>query len=225
MAVPMPLKALRASPTGAFAGGNVASGTIELHQAPPPGGLTVTLASSRPDIVTVPAQVTVTHGTASAETGPVYIASFDIMTRPVSVFTTVTVTARYGAQSLQTPLQLHGPRPKSVQLDLPDVCDGDNNATVRFELDGPAPPGGRRVMVVVSISGQYQSSSEIVTVPPGDHSENVPLDAPKCPPGPPPDNARNGCNGVARVHNVDNADPPQPQSSNVGSSTQYCWSH
>ena len=75
-------------------GGNPVYGTVALSQAPPAGGLVVTLTSSNPNVVKVPSQITVNQGATSAETGPVYASRFDVTIRAVRERTPITITAR-----------------------------------------------------------------------------------------------------------------------------------
>jgi hypothetical protein len=158
-ALNFPLKDLRISDventyqgTYYMSGGNIASGIVELHQAPPSSGLIVALASSNTDLATVPAQVTVTGGVASAETGPLYMARFDITTLAVSLGAPVNITARAGGQALRASLMINPPTLKSATLVPPLNCDGHHKATIKFELTGPAPSGGIRLFANLRVS-------------------------------------------------------------------------
>jgi hypothetical protein len=170
------LKDLRVSPS-VIAGGNVASGTVELREAPPAGGVAVTLASSNTDLGTVPGQVTVSQGTASADTGTMYIARFPITTRAVSQQSAVTITARAGGQTLQASLSIRPPWPSQASLDLTKHCYGD--AKVAFELDGPAPSGGQDVRVTIFMQ-TANAQTERVRVSGGNRSGTARLALPVC---------------------------------------------
>lgn len=176
-ALPHPLKDLRVSPKE-LAGGNPVSGTVELHQAPGPGGVTVALESSDPELAEVPSQVTVTGGVTSAETGPMYSAKFDIATRAVHESKVVTIRARAGVQTLEARFRINPPQVKSASLDPPSVCDGNNKATVAFELTGPAPSGGITVTATLHLqstntgAGLGSGTSE-KTVPSGTRSGSM----------------------------------------------------
>ncbi|MHC9541403.1 MAG: hypothetical protein AB9903_18015 [Vulcanimicrobiota bacterium] len=66
-------------------GGNNASGTINIDQAAPAGGATVSLSSSNTAWATVPDMVTIPEGASSA--------SFTITTKPVTTDSTATISA------------------------------------------------------------------------------------------------------------------------------------
>jgi hypothetical protein len=185
-AVPMPLKALRVSAVeGQFIyGGTPVRGTVELNQPPGPNGVRVTLESSNPQLAGVPSGVTVTGGVSSAETGPLYTATFPINTRPVQADTTVIIRARVGAQALQTNLRIVRPGVKSASLDPPKICNGDNRGTVRYFLTGPAPPGftvnASANVTVEGGGGSVGSTSESDTVPSGNTSGSLRIRLPPC---------------------------------------------
>jgi len=80
------LQSLTLDPTQVF-GGSPSTGTATLSAAAPPGGLVITLASSTPSLVRVPASVTVAQGATSA--------SFAVATAPVGVSTLGNITATY----------------------------------------------------------------------------------------------------------------------------------
>jgi hypothetical protein len=143
--LPTPLKDLRLSPSS-LPGGTPASGIVELFEAPGPQGVIVKLGvvgpppgPNYPDPpASVPSQVTVTQGTASAETGPLYTARFPITSRAVMWDRPVEITAQAGAQVLHATLQLKPPRIHSATLEVPNVCD-NAEATIKYEFDGPIP--------------------------------------------------------------------------------------
>jgi hypothetical protein len=137
-------------------GGNPVYGTVALSQAPPAGGLLVTLTSSNPDVVKVPSQITVNQGATSAETGPVYVSRFDVTIRAVRERTPITITARAGGQALQANVVVMSPGVTSANVSLYGgdltgaVCDGVREATVHWTLNGPAPSGDTKIMVFVT---------------------------------------------------------------------------
>jgi len=138
-AVAHPMKSLRFDPS--VAGGNKVQGHVELFQPPGPGGLQVALESSDPQLASVPSHITVTGGVTSAETGPMYMGSFPINTRPVHETKKVTIKARVGVQTLLADLRITPPRLKSAALHGPGTCDGSKKGKVTYTLTGPAPSG------------------------------------------------------------------------------------
>jgi len=80
------LRSLSLSPT-TVNGGDPSTGTVTLTAAAPPGGALVALASSKSSVASVPANVTVPQGSASA--------SFPVTTVPVAVSTAVNISATY----------------------------------------------------------------------------------------------------------------------------------
>jgi hypothetical protein len=181
--VPHPLKSLRFDPF--VAGGNRVQGHVELVQPPGPNGVKVTLESSDPQLAAVPAQVTVTGGVTSAETGPMYMASFPIDTRPVPEANSVTIKARAGAQTLEANLRIIPPKVKSASLHPPSICDGHNKAKLTYTLTGPAPSGlkvSAKVNVSYSDTGGSSSGSanKSETVPTGKTGGSMRIAPPRC---------------------------------------------
>ena len=220
-ALPHPLKDLRVSPysPAGMPGGSTVSGTVELHQAPGPGGVTVALESSDPEVAEVPSQVTVTGGATSAETGPMYIARFDITTRAVRENKSVTIRARVGVQTLEAILRFRAPRLTGAHLELPyhgkgyNEC-GDEKATVTFSLDGPAPSGGVEVRVRIYLY-QPGGEGETKTIPSGNRSGSVRVATPWCNPQAHP----NGCDVKVMVNILDPIAPgPSGFSAQTGGS-------
>jgi hypothetical protein len=199
-AVPHPLKSLRFDPV--VAGGNRLQGHVELVQPPGPNGVEVTLESSDPQLAAVPAQVTVTDGVTSAETGPMYMASFPIDTRSVPEAKSVTIKARAGLQILQTNLRITPPKVKSAYLNPPSICNGSNKAKLTYTLTGPA-PSGLKVSGSVSVhlpsgmSGSAGSVNKSETVPAGKTDGSMRIRLPRCLAHKP--NERCSISGSARV--------------------------
>lgn len=181
--VPRPLKSLQINPT-AVAGGATPrpQGTVELVQAPGPGGVTVKLESSNPELVNVPQSVTITHGAMSSETGAVSKATFYITSQPVNENTFVTIKARVGAQSLEARIQIVPPRLKTANLGHPRTCDG-GKATLHYTLTGPAPSGATvRVtnIRVRSPTGNATGPDESESVPTGNPVGSLRVTLPQC---------------------------------------------
>lgn len=179
--VPRPLASLRVNPpTGAgMPGGIRVQGIVELTEAPGPGGLTVTLESGNPQLVSLPPSVTFAYGTTSADTGPQAItATFPIDTRPVLESKTVVIRARTGAQAVQANLYIHTPNVKSASLENAWMCDGSKKATMKYTLDGPAAAGFKvEGHVTVSSSG---SNGVAATVPTGNSAGSFQIMLPRC---------------------------------------------
>jgi hypothetical protein len=193
--LPTPLKDLRLSPASA-PGGTPVSGIVELFEAPGPQGVIVRLGvvgnpPPGPNYpvppASVPSQVSVTQGTASAETGPLYTARFPITTQAVVYDRPVTITAQAGGQTLQATLVLQSPRIQSATLDVPNVCD-NWNATIKYEFDGPIPadePGGRThrfgVRAYLHLTGFTDDEvSESEYLDPGDRKGSIKLHVGTC---------------------------------------------
>lgn len=172
----LPLKSLRLDPAP-VTGGHMVQGTVELVQAPGTDGLTVLLESSNQQLAGVPASVTITHGTASAETGSVVKATFRIDTQAVSAFTTVTIKARAGAQSLQSDLRILSPQVEWASFDAPRYCDGNNKGTIHYRLTGPAPSG---LKVRASHSLNKTGSPTIEGVPKGNSAGTIRVALRRC---------------------------------------------
>jgi hypothetical protein len=81
------LSSLTLNPTSVI-GGSPSQGTVTLTGAAPSGGAVVMLASSNGAVASVPSSVTIAAGATSA--------SFTVTTTPVSVSTTVNISATYG---------------------------------------------------------------------------------------------------------------------------------
>jgi hypothetical protein len=126
-AVNLPLKDLRVE--SEVLGSKTAQGTVEIRKPVAAGtaGVKITLASSNPEVVKVPSQVTVTQGTS---------VSFSITTYAVSLWTSVKVTASLGVQTKQVEIKIRPPWVEHVQLEVPPFCEGDAGANLK--LAGPA---------------------------------------------------------------------------------------
>ncbi len=94
------LQALTLNPTQ-VSGGSPSTGTVALSSAAPSGGLAVALASGNPSVASVPASVTVPQGATSA--------SFTVTTTPVSVSTSVNISATYAGLTKTATLMVMPP--------------------------------------------------------------------------------------------------------------------
>jgi hypothetical protein len=106
---PATLQSISVSPS-TVAGGDGASGTVRLSGPPPQGGATVTLSSSNPGAVTVPATVTIT--------APSSTFTFPISTSAVSTSTQVTISASWGGVTTTSTLTVSAapPPPQNATL-------------------------------------------------------------------------------------------------------------
>lgn len=98
-------------------GGNSSQGQVTLTSAAPQGGAVVALRSSNTAVATVPASVTIASGN--------HLATFTIATRGVSVTTSVTITASYGATTKDVTLTV---TPTTAPPAAPVLSSPANNA-------------------------------------------------------------------------------------------------
>ena len=124
-------------------------GQVQLTGAAPPGGALVTLTSSNPSAMPVPASVTVAAGVATL------FAPFQTRAGQVTAPTPVTVTATFAGSSASVTLTVQPPALQ--QIWAPSTATGGTAIGAIVYLNGIAPPGG----AVVSLS----SSSSAAQVP------------------------------------------------------------
>jgi len=111
------------------------TGSLGLDGWAPPGGAVVSLASSDPSKVVVPATLTVPAGSLSA--------SFSLVVDPSAQAESVTVTASYEGSSATAKLQLE-PSP-AITLSVPSSLATGASGTATITLNRPAPAGGALV--------------------------------------------------------------------------------
>jgi hypothetical protein len=148
-------------------GGTSVNATVTLQSAAPPGGTTVRLVSSDPNIVTPPPTVFIPAGATDVD--------LTIPTSAVSVATRVIIetgTDVDGYRAPQTWLTVTPPgspsRPPSLSsltLSQPAVLSG-NTVTGTLQLTSPAPAGGAVVTLQGSMEGQV-IVPQSVTIPGG----------------------------------------------------------
>jgi hypothetical protein len=129
-------------------------GTVTLSPAPA-GAVQVLLASSRPDVVSIPTELPFSVIVPAGAT----TASFTVNGPEVASSTTVTLSATLTGLTQTAPLTItnaNGPSPSSLTLN-PSTVVGGSSSIGMVTLSGPAPAGG----VVVSLF-----SYAPVTVPP-----------------------------------------------------------
>jgi len=154
------LLALGASPTDLI-GGTSTRGTVSLVMLAPPGGGSVTLTSTNPSVVQVPATVSIAAGNSAN--------SFTVTSSRVSLGTTVEVDATAGGVTKSVFINV-APDPNappllsSVTLAAPTVVGG-NSVSGTVLLSGPAPAGG--ASVTLSTSNLVAKPPPVVNVPAG----------------------------------------------------------
>ena len=141
------------------AGGQSLTGTVTLASPAGSGGVSVSLSTSHPNLVGLPATLTVPGGQRQA--------SFTLTTQRVGSPTTVQVSATMNGRSRTASLTLTPSlRLRSLQVN-PTTVLGGNSATGTLELTEPAPAGGVVVPLNHSVSGASVSLPASVTVPQG----------------------------------------------------------
>jgi hypothetical protein len=147
------LSSFKLNPTSVN-GGSPSTGSLTLSAPAASGGALVSLSSSSTVVATVPANVTVPSGAATAV--------FNVSTSPVTASTSVILSASFAgvtqtASLTVTPQPPPGPTLTSLSLSPPGVIGG-SSSTGSVALSAPAPNGG--VLVLLS-----SSSTAVATVP------------------------------------------------------------
>lgn len=133
-------------------GGNtVLSNTLLLSSPAPAGGAVVTISSSSPAIVSVPASVTIAAGSTMSP-------GFNIVTAPVATNTTLTLTATYNGVTGTATLTVQPATLSQLQLSAASVFGGQSVAGNLIVLNGQAPPGGATILIT-------SSNTSVATVP------------------------------------------------------------
>ena len=140
-------------------GGASATATIDLFDAAPDGGATVTLESGNTSIMTVPAQVIIPEGD--------FLETFAVTTSTVTLPTTVAIRATYEGVTSTTYLRVTpGVVPTALELQ-PSNLTGGQTSTGTVRLNGPAPAGGTVVTLGTS-DPAVATTVPNVTVPAGE---------------------------------------------------------
>jgi hypothetical protein len=145
-----------AQPSSSGTGGVIISATA------PAGGLTVSLSSSDPSALQVPASVSIPAGADNAE--------FSYTTGAVASGTSVTLTATLGTSSLQAAVVITALELESLLTD-PEIVEGGKEDAIIPDLSGPAPSEG--ALVSLKSSSQLVPLPESVTIPAGSFLEPV----------------------------------------------------
>ena len=146
----------------AVVGGGTVRGTVGLSVPAPPGGATVSLASSDPSVAQVPASVSVAAGNSTA--------SFAVTTSAVPSAVSASVTGTAGGESRTAFFQVTADpnAPLSLLSITPSVsgATGGNPINTTLFLNKSAPAGG----AVVTLSSSNTAAARVpatVTVPAG----------------------------------------------------------
>ena len=137
-------------------GGVGVIGTVTLDKPAGVGGTVITLTSSLPTIAVVDLTVTVPEGATTA--------TFDIDANPVSVATSVSITASIYETSQSALVNVLAPMPSSVTWSVSPV-PGGTSTVGNLSISGPAPAGGATVSLASSSLSALVGSS--VTIPAG----------------------------------------------------------
>lgn len=149
--------------------GSPFTASVALSAPAPEGGVTVALSSSAPNVIAVPASVTVPSGSATA--------SVALQAGQVASPASVVLTASLGGASLQAPVTVEPVKTEPVRVTLQRVsaspqqvrAGGAFSATV--QLASPAPAGG--AVVQWTSSQPYVRLPAQVIVPAGARSVTV----------------------------------------------------
>jgi len=125
-------------------GTSLAGNVVNLTCPTPPGGITVTLTSSKPGIAAVPASITVPGNSTVSP-------PFAITTKYVTTATQVTITADYLGVDAIAVLTVTPDGAASVNLSASTVVGGAAPLTQnKVALLAPAPPSGAQVKLTSS---------------------------------------------------------------------------
>ena len=141
---PVALNAVGVSPSS-VTGGTSAQGTVTLTGAAPADGAAISLSSSNPAVVGVPASTTIAAGATSA--------TFAVTSSTVTANTSATVTATYNGTSRTAAITIT-PEPPPASLQgvsvSPASVTGGTSAQGTVTLTGAAPAGGAAVSLTSS---------------------------------------------------------------------------
>ncbi len=138
-------------------GGQSATAAVYLNAPAPAGGLTIALARTTGNAVTIPSNVVAAAGKFSGV--------FTINSTPVASTNLNTITATANGLSVSGTVTVIPPQPISVTLNPSSVNSGQGS-TGSFTLNGPAPAGGLVVQIKSGVPGIVQVPVSVV-VPAG----------------------------------------------------------
>ena len=160
-----PLSSVSLNPAS-VTGGTASTGTVTLITTAPADGVVVTLSSSNTALATVPASVTVAAGATSA--------SFAVSTNPVTVSTSVMISAAFDDATRSKQLTVNVPTTLSSVSLYPTSVLGGVSSTGYVSLTTAAPAGG----AVVALSSSNPAVATVpasVTVAAGAWNANFPI--------------------------------------------------
>ncbi len=163
--VPAFLTSIYMSPS--LTGGTGNKGTASLSGITGNSGAVVGLTSSNPAVLSVPSQMTVPPGAATAQ--------FTFTSTAVTATTSVQITATYAGLSRSVTVSVIPAALNSVTFATPSIPGGSTQTTNRVTLTGPAPAGGLTVALTTTTPAITPAST--VTVPEGATSANFSLTA------------------------------------------------
>lgn len=149
-------------------GGSSSTGKITLDVAAPSGGALISLASSSPGTVIVPASVTIPEGLTSR--------TFAAKTSAVGSITDVEIMASYQDASVAGTLRVLPPSLKKLSLTTSSFVGPCQSAVGKITLTGKAPGGG--VHVTLSSANPAISVPPSVLVPAGRNSASFTISGP-----------------------------------------------
>jgi hypothetical protein len=137
---------------------------VQLTAAVPAGGATISMNSSNPGALPVPATVTMPGNTAWMQ--------FQVQAGQVSALTPVTLTAMLNSASASAQFTLQPPSLKSLTISPATISGGAQPQGIVM-LNGQAPAGG--ALVSLSSNSPMVSPPTSVTVTPGNFSASFPI--------------------------------------------------
>jgi hypothetical protein len=140
---PASLNTLTLTPTS-VTGGTTSQGTVTLTSAAPTGGAVVSLSSSNTTVATIPASVTVSAGTTSA--------NFTVTTSSVTTSTAVSISGSYGGTTRSATLTV---TPPAANVTLTVTATGRSGERVMSS------PAGINVTVGSTAAASFATKSSI----------------------------------------------------------------
>jgi hypothetical protein len=153
-------------PSTVKGGTTTTNNRVTLDQPAGPNGVTVSLASSDPAVLTVPAQITIPAGQTHA--------SFPIVSNSVASTTMVSVTASTGSSSKTATLTIHPVSVLRVEA-VKSIVGGKTAPYSRVGFDGPVPPAGAAVSLTSSNPAVAAVPPSVNATAPGLYSGHFPI--------------------------------------------------
>ena len=137
---------------------------VQLTGAVPAGGAPISMSSSNPSAVPVPATVTMP--------GNIAWMQFQVQAAQVNVPTPVTLTATFNSSSASAQFTVQPPSLKALTIS-PSIISGGAQPLGIVMLNGQAPAGG--AVVSLSSNSPFANPPASVTVAPGNSSVSFPI--------------------------------------------------